>query len=186
VIHSLTKTFGLKKDDNPRYNLFADSEYYHQLLSHVAVYCGVGLLFLFVGLVNIFVPFPIVGSVWWMYLVAILSFVGGGVGLATVWLYETNDRRFYRLMKLFFGIMFVIEVWIFIIASPSFSLSYSIYWFMFGIFFSMTALSIVADKPKPDSWWERLPFMINWRKPKNDFSRYFKVVKDRIYDRIYG
>jgi hypothetical protein len=181
VIHSLTKTFGLRKDDNPRYNLFADSEYYHQLLSHVAVYCGAGLLFLLVGLVNIFIPFPIVGPLWWMYCIALFGFVGGGLGLAAIWMYETPDRRFYRLMKLFAGIMFVVEVWIFIIASPSFTLSYSVFWFMFSCYFSLAVLSLVADRPRPDSWWERLPFMINWRKPRNDFSRYIKTVKGMLY-----
>ncbi|MCA9370211.1 hypothetical protein KC686_03570, partial [Candidatus Woesebacteria bacterium] len=41
VMHSLTKTFNVRMKDDPLYNIFHHSEYFHLWLTHLAMFGGV-------------------------------------------------------------------------------------------------------------------------------------------------
>jgi hypothetical protein len=56
VIHSLTKSFQIKKEKDPLFDVFNRSEYFHLWLSHIVTYSGILLIMLSLALLNLFSP----------------------------------------------------------------------------------------------------------------------------------
>jgi hypothetical protein len=180
VIHSLTKTFNLHREVNPMYDLYEHSEYFHQLFSHFAIYVGSLLLCLALAAVNIWIPLSVSGPKSHFYGLIASGLAAGLIGFVGVWSYDTHDRRFYQIMKVAFGVMFVVLVWLYLIANPEFDARYGVYWFVFAMSFMTTLLSLFGEKADDNRWWDRLPFVINWRQP----VRYFNFVTSWLRGRL--
>lgn len=168
VIHSLTKTFHLNWTTDPLYDVFAHSEYYHQLLSHVVIYLGVMVLITLLSTLNIIFPLldvpPLRSYVYGVFAIGSLC---GMAGFAGIWQYETEASHFMRIMKLAIGGFFLWHVAAYFWLTPAVSLQYSIYWWSLAIFATMVFLSLFAEEPETESKWLKIfPFAINWSKPK--------------------
>ncbi len=159
VMHSVTKTFNLKMSQDPLYDLFHHSEYIHLWLTHLVMFIGtMGFLTSF-ALFNIAVPLSFVLNKEAFYALC-ASAIGGG--LFTFLSVLTSDPRqenanFMRIMKLAFGIYFMIHVAIFFIFDPSFSAEYAIYWWSLFLFATTVTCSLfVYRSPRARSFMQRL------------------------------
>ncbi len=167
VIHSLTKTFSLKRTSDPLYDMFSHSEFFHFSFSHLAIYLGVMLFAVIISLLNVWIPLDIhyPKSIFYSLLGAgVLTGIGG---FWSCWLYKSPSFNFMRIMKLSFGLIFLLLLVVYFIGDLAFSIRYGMYWFIFNAFLVATLLSLFAEKPeKPTGVLQRLPFHLNITKPK--------------------
>ncbi len=142
VIHSLTKSFEIKKSKDPLYDLFEHSEYFHMWLSHAVTYSGGIILLLFLASINIFYPLPISGSIFQFLVLLTLSVPVGFAIYMVMVMYQGTKGRFMQLMKLMVGAATVVYVCEYFFLTPSFSIEYSVYWF--SLFASVITSGCVA------------------------------------------
>lgn len=159
VMHSLTKTFRLKSEQNPRYDLFEHSEYIHLWLSHIVIVIGLMTLFFMLSVANVFFP------VQWVLQEAlfILLIVGGVVtGVVTYVGIALTDpkqegRRYMRLMKLAIGCFFLLMMAVYFVWSPPFNSFHGMYWFMFFLFTALFICALLTFRSSTvSSWFARL------------------------------
>jgi len=141
VIHSLTKTFSLRLERDPFYDIFAQSEYFHEFLSHVGMYSLSLIAVAFVGLLSI--PFPLSIPVdkklmWGLVVIALCMGLLAYFGLFGLTDKGVNYDIYKRLVKLTYGLCFVILAAASFFFSVSFSESYTVFWTVFFFFFSLT------------------------------------------------
>lgn len=169
VMHSLTKTFRLKTEKDPLYDLFQDSEYIHLWLTHVVTSIGTMLLLLILALVNLYFPMTFVMSKLAFYLVCSGGVVMGSVGFVGLWLTDPRQdgKRYMRLMRLAIGLSFIILASAYFLMDPNFNGSYALYWFILFVFTTMLVWSFFtyrslrvkglfarfADKHKDTAHW---------------------------------
>jgi hypothetical protein len=173
VIHSLTKTFSLKRTSDPLYDMFAHSEYFHFSFSHLAIYIGAMLVATMVSLLNVWIPFDIFYPKTVFYGLLSTGVLVGVGGFWSCWVYKSPSFNFMRIMKLCFGLIFLAHLIIYFIYDLSFSMKYGMYWLVFNAFLSATFLSLFAEKPeKPSGFLQSLPFHLNIAKPKHLLGRF--------------
>lgn len=143
VMHSLTKTFRLNTEKDPLYDLFHHSEYIHLWLTHIATSLGVLVLLVVLGLVNVFFPLALTMSKTMFYLVCVGGSVMGNIGFVALWLTDPRQagRRYLRLMKVAIGVLFVVLTTVYFVVNPSFTASFSLFWFVFFAFSTMLVWS---------------------------------------------
>lgn len=147
VIHSLTKTFNLKKHKDPLYDFFEHSEYLHLWLSHIVIYVGASILVLVFGLINIFIPIEIDITRTVLHLVTVVGAMSGIVVFSSAWLSDPREKQkgnFMRLIKLVFGMSFSLLVLCYYVFDPSYSSEHSIFWWVFMLFAAATAVSFFS------------------------------------------
>ncbi|OGJ20327.1 MAG: hypothetical protein A3A82_03960 [Candidatus Pacebacteria bacterium RIFCSPLOWO2_01_FULL_47_12] len=132
VIHSLTTSFNRKMYKDPLYDLFEHSEYFHLWLSHLTMYIGYLLLFAALGIGNIFFPLEVALSKLQFYALLFLSTVLGTIQFIAVWLSNPGKENFMRIMKLSFGLFFMLHVGAYFLYSPAFTGRMSVFWVSFG------------------------------------------------------
>lgn len=147
VIHSLTKTFNLQTYSDPLYDIFHHSEYFHLWLTHLVMYGGLMTLITFFSIANIIFPIEIEMSKSAFYIIC-----GSGVfvGIASFMAILLSDpkqaRNFMRVMKLLFGLFFIVHMIIYFIANPSFKPEYALYWWSTFVFATMVAWALFARR----------------------------------------
>lgn len=142
AIHSLTKSFKMKKLKDPLYDIFHHSEYFHLWLSHLIIFGGGLALITVFSLVNSVTPFTIELSRVQFY-VLLASGVAAGVGsYIMVMLSDPLQGNFMRIMKLLFGASFLSFVVTYFAVEPSFSPTHVIYWMSFGMMTSLIVCSL--------------------------------------------
>lgn len=100
VIHSLTKSFQIKKSKDPLFDLFEHSEYFHLWLSHLIVYSGALLVMFFLGEPNLFLPISIISSKSALYLGIVIGVLCGIMFYWGVWINKIEKQKsFDRIMK---------------------------------------------------------------------------------------
>ncbi len=141
VMHSLTKTFRLKSEKDPLYDLFSHSEYIHLWLTHIVTSIGTILLLLILAIVNSFFPLAVTVSKWVFYLTCSGGVFIGSIGFVALLLTDPrqNGRRYMRLMKLAIGVAFALLAITYFVVDPAFNAGYSLYWF---IFFTISTMLI--------------------------------------------
>ncbi len=162
VIHSLTKSFELKRSREPLYDMFAHSEFFHQLFSHLAIYAGALLLVGALAFLNLLIPLSagLNVSIW---LIVLLGFIFGLLGSATIWNYESPDPMFLRVMKLIIACLFVFLSAMYFIFDPPFESSLLVYWMVTVLTSTLVFLALVAERPEKKKR-SLLPYNINWKK----------------------
>lgn len=181
VIHSLTKTFHLKRTKDPLYDMFEHSEFYHQELSHLAIYAGGMLLITLLSVVNLFVPLVIEHIKWQFYLILVSGTVTGALTFLGIWLFEATDPSFMRLMKLCFGFFFLVHVTLYFVLDPAFNAHYGFYWAIFMSFLTTVIISLFAERPeKKKGVLDRIPLQLNWRKS----YYYYLFIRKKITEMI--
>lgn len=139
AIHSVTKSFWLKKNQDPLYDVFRLSEYFHLWFTHIFIFVGSLILMIFLSISNLFIPLQVIGDKRLLFIVLFVGFIFGIGWFFGVWLSDPKQERknFLRLIKLCSAVFFIFQVALFFISDPSFSLKYLMYWFMLSTSFSI-------------------------------------------------
>lgn len=149
VIHSLTKSFELKRLRDPFYDIFQHSEFFHLITSHVVLYVVGILLVSIISTVNVFIPFNVSNAgIWIFYSALTLGFLGGVV--VHTWIMLTDDEfdvkypRFEMFVELVYAIFFIYHIVLYFYFRPDFNLSKGLFWFIFAALggFALSALLI--------------------------------------------
>lgn len=146
VIHSLTKSFELKRKFDPFYDLFQHSEYFHLWLSHLVIYGGILMLLAIISLLNISVPAHFAASRLMFGAILFSALVVGFSFFCSVFFYESPNPSFMKIMKLLFGCFFLIDVLGYFLFQPSFSMDYIFYWYTFTIFLTLIVCSFSSQR----------------------------------------
>ncbi len=172
AIHSLTKTFRLRRDHDPSFDLFHLSEYFHLWWTHIVMWLGAMLIITFVSVVNVLVPFKVeVTSKLQFYSILVVGLLSGIMFFITVWNSDAKQNNYMRLMKLLFALFFVIHVAIYFIIDPGFNVSYMGYWFSFAIFSSAVLAGSTFERyDRPKRFRERF-LHFNWGNNINIFDK---------------
>lgn len=143
VMHALTKSFRLKTEKDPLYDLFHDSEYIHLWLTHIVTSIGMMLLLVILALVNVYFPMTFTMSKLGFYLVCASGVFLGSIGFVGLWLTDPRQdgRRYMRLMRLAIGVCFIILATAYFVADPSFNYHYALFWFVLFVFSTMLVWS---------------------------------------------
>ncbi|NCO12187.1 MAG: hypothetical protein COZ34_00805 [Candidatus Pacebacteria bacterium CG_4_10_14_3_um_filter_34_15] len=131
AIHSLTKTFWIKRHHDPEFDIYHLSEYFHLWWTHIVVWGGVMILGTFLSVVNVLVPLEfVVASKLQFYSLFGLGFISGIMFFFVIWNSDPQQGNYMRLMKLFLAFSLLIHIIIYFIFEPSFNISNGVYWFM--------------------------------------------------------
>ncbi len=148
AVHSLTKTFWLRRREDPDLDIFHLSEYFHLWWSHIVMFGGAMVVTTLISSANLFSPFdvplefvefsmtPVVGA---GFLMGVLFFV-------LMVLSDPKQGGFMRLMRIGLGFFFALHVVYYFVIEPSFSLQFGGYWSIFSLFLAGVVCSILFDK----------------------------------------
>lgn len=172
VIHSLTKSFQLKRDKDPLYDLFEHSEYYHSWVSHTVVYVGGMILFFSLAALNAWIdlPWPIRDSVFH----GLLAIALGTAALIfkSFLISDFGDFRFVKLMNLLSAFFFVLCIVVYALTEPSFAGAKAMYWFQLTVFLGLSLLGLTHDSdPEPAPFHKRI---------LKNISRFWSSIVRRI------
>ena len=171
VIHSLTKTFDLRKQQDPLFDIYELSEYFHLDYSHLVMHLGVMALITTGAVFNIFFPLELMHVKSVFYSLMSLGVVVGISAFTAIWMYESPDPKFMRWMKLIYGAFFLMMVGAYFVFDPAFKMGYIVYWLIMSIFSSLVFLSLFAERYEEKKYlWQRLPFRLNPIKIKYVFK----------------
>lgn len=144
VIHSLTKTFEIKKKKDPLFDLFEHSEYFHLWLSHIVTYSGALILFLFLGIINIFFPMVFFVKSINLYAFVVVGIIFSMLFTFAVDIYKVEGKdKFARVIKLqtYLYTFFLLVIYLF--ERPKYLPQHSIFWFCAAFFVGCVLLSQV-------------------------------------------
>jgi hypothetical protein len=134
IIHSLTKSFQLKRVRDPFYDIFQHSEFFHMLTSHVPLYVGGVLLFSILSTINVFIPFTQVSSMIGLYVALVSGFLFGIIVYIAILLtdddFEIKYPRFEMFIELTYIFVFIYNVGLYFVFRPEFDLGHVMYWFL--------------------------------------------------------
>ncbi len=162
AIHSLTKTFWIKRHNNPKFDLYNLSEYFHLWWSHLAIWGGVMLLITFVGLVNVLVPLDFHLSKQAFLASQIINIIGGVLLFFGIWMSDTGMNNFMKLMKLFLMSFAILHIVIYFVVNPKYNATYIAYWFSLTVFVTATILGSFVEKYEKVSWFRSLFLHTGW------------------------
>jgi hypothetical protein len=150
VIHSLTKSFELKRNKDPLYDLFEHSEYYHLWVSHTVVFVGAMLLSTLISVANIWIDSTILLPKLGFYAVLATAPIISFAAFKAFVISDFGDFRFLKLMKLFVGIFFLVHGIIFITIEPAFNSTKIMYWYTTNVFGFLSLISFWhSSEPEP-------------------------------------
>ncbi len=166
VIHSLTKSFELKRYVDPLYDIFSHSEALHLWISHTALYVGAMSLFTVISLVNVVIPTPSGASKLFFYFALLFGLICGMFCYAGIWLSNfTSKDIFMNIMKLVIAISFVLHCLAYFLADPHFNANYMVYWTIFMCYFAMSVCALIFERSERASgWFERFHHKAGWKK----------------------
>lgn len=175
VIHSLTKSFELKRTKDPLYDLFEHSEYYHSWVTHITIFV-IGMIISFLlAILNAWLDLPWVLSQFQFYAVLVTAMLVAGIVFKAVLISDFGDFRFVKLMKLLAGIFFILHVAVGAIYDTPFSSEKAMYWYQFTVFLSLSTISLIHDQEPAD-----LPFLKRLRKKVGKLTNrlLFRITND--------
>ncbi len=147
VIHSLTKSFQIRKAKDPLFDIFEHAEYFHFWLSHIVVYSGGLLVMLILGGLNIFSPLLLLSSKTNLYFGIILGVIFSILYYTALRLYKTKEqKKFDKVMKLQLYAYTFLMLGAYIMFRPKFTPQYSVFWCTSFFFFFTSVLSQLVDK----------------------------------------
>lgn len=150
VIHSLTKSFELKRSRDPFYDIFQHSEFFHLLTSHAVVYIGSILLISILSIANVFFPLNVstnmpifVGALCVGFLFGVLINISL---LLTDDDFEEKYPRFEMFIELLFACFFILNVGIYFYLRPPFNMAHVMYWFVFIALAGFVLSSLLLER----------------------------------------
>jgi hypothetical protein len=146
IMHSLTKTFNLRRFRDPLYDIFTHSEYFHLWLTHLAMFFGMVTLVVFISAINIWMPFQMPLSKTYLGATFGLGSLFGLLLFAYAWLSNPEQGQFFRIVKLIFGLALVVHIVLYFWVDPPLNMSYALYWLCFMIFGTATFCSFLFER----------------------------------------
>lgn len=150
VIHSLTKSFELKRSHDPLYDLFQHSEFFHMLTSHVALYVGIMFLFTIISTVNVFISLGFSNNPMLFYASLISGLLVGFILYVGVLLtdddFEIKHPRFEMFIELVYASLFIFHIILYFYFRPEFNLTRVAYWFMLMVLAGFIFSSYVLER----------------------------------------
>lgn len=150
VIHSLTKSFELKRLRDPFYDIFQHSEFFHLITSHVILYVGAVILITIISTVNVFIPLSVANNMAVFYISLLLGFIVGVIVYTGLLLtddeFDIRYPRFEMFVELLFIVFFIYNIGLYFYFRPSFDLAYVMYWFVFMILGGFITGSLILDR----------------------------------------
>jgi len=138
VIHSLTKTFKLKVEKDPLFNIFERSEYFHLWLTHVVTFSAGLFIMLLIGMINIFLPFSLASSKQNLFTSVVIGVVLGFIFYIGMRFYKDKEaKKFKRLIKFELYICAFFLLLTYIVIRPKYSPEHLLFWC--SVFFFITA-----------------------------------------------
>lgn len=148
VIHSLTASFKHKLLRDPLYDIFMHSEFFHLWLSHIMMFGGVMLALTLLGVANLFFTLDVEVPRHLFYILGGMGLLSGSGSFIVVWNSDPKQEgaNFMRLMKLLFGVFFILHCALYFIFTPSFSAKNGVFWWSFANFIALVACSLFTYK----------------------------------------
>lgn len=147
AMHSLTKTFKIKRQFDPDFDLYHLSEYFHLWWTHIVIWGGLMLLGTFVSISNVLVPLEVVvTNKTQFYGLLVVGTVFGFVTFLALWISDALQGNFMRLMKLFLAFFVLIHIVVYFVLDPVFNMSMAGYWFMLFNFVSATIIASFFER----------------------------------------
>ncbi|GIK84276.1 MAG: hypothetical protein BroJett025_08980 [Patescibacteria group bacterium] len=139
AMHTLTKTFWLKRHHDPEFDIYHLSEYFHLWWTHIVIWGGAMLLATFVSISNVLIPFQIVAATkLQFYSLLTIGLILGPLTFFAIWMSDAKQGNFMRLMKLILAVFLLVHVLVYFVLDPVFNMTNAGYWFVFANFFSAT------------------------------------------------
>lgn len=148
VIHSLTKSFNLKRTVDPLHDIFEHSEFFHLWLTHLIMYVGGMIILSILATVNIWFPLVVDINQTGFYFLYMTGFISGFLMFMIVWLSDPKQEKanFMRVMKLSFGFFFLVHVVLYFVFNPPFSPDLGLYWWSLNAFTALVICSLFSYK----------------------------------------
>jgi hypothetical protein len=147
AIHSLTKTFKLKRQFDPLFDIFHLSEYFHLWWTHIVIWGGAMLLATFVSISNVLIPFEVINaSKTQFYSLLFVGFLSGLLTFFALWMSDAKQGNFMRMMKLFLAFFIMIHILIYFVFEPAFNMTNAGYWFVFFNLFSAVSCASYFER----------------------------------------
>lgn len=147
VMHSLTKTFAIKKKKDPLFDIFEHTEYFHKSLTHLATYSGMILIFFLLGCLNVFSPLLVPDKPTDLY---VGIFAGLLLGLIFYIINriskDENHARFSRIMNLEIYFYTFALIVVYTVFRPRYSSQYAMYWSTTSFFMFSTVSSQIMKR----------------------------------------
>lgn len=181
AIHSLTKTFWIKRHHNPEFDIYHLSEYFHLWWSHIIIWGGGMVLGTFMSIVNVLVPFDlVVVSKFQFYAVNVVGFLFGLMMFVAIWLSDPGQGNFMRLMKLLLAFFLIIHVLIYFVYDPVFNMSNGVYWFILSSFIASVFAGSTFERNEKTSRIKEFLAHVGWGDNKNiDIFKTFKTKRKK-------
>lgn len=161
-IHSLTKTFWIKRHHNPQFDLYHLSEYFHLWWSHIVIWGGVMFLISFVSLANVFAPLELYLAKNLFIGVQIFGTISGLFLFMLIWMSDPGQGNFMRLMKLLLVFASVVHIVFYFVFNPQFNSRFIIYWFALSTFISAAGIGSVFERYERLSWFRNILLHSGW------------------------
>lgn len=162
AIHSLTKTFWIKRHHDPKFDIYHLSEYFHLWWSHLLMWGGGMLLISFVSFANIFAPLNFEVSKNVFIFIQLLGSISGLVLFMALWMSDPGQGNFMRLMKLLLVFFSVVHILFYFIFDPEFNSHYMTYWFSLATFISATTISSIFERYERLNWFRKMMLHSGW------------------------
>ncbi len=152
VIHSLTKSFELKRLRDPFYDIFQHSEFFHLLTSHVVLYVGGLLLATILSTVNVFIPLGVSSNAPVFYGALFLGLLSGIT--INIWILLTDDEfdvmypKFEMFIELVFALIFIFDIALYFYFRPEFNVTRGMYWFVLMLVGGFVLGSLLIERSK--------------------------------------
>lgn len=150
IIHSLTKSFSLKRSRDPFYDLFQTSEFFHMITSHVAFYVGGAILFTILAVINVFIPLTTTNNTTGFYASLILGILFGLIIFVALLLtdddFERKYPRFEMFIELLLASLFILDVILYFYFRPAFNLGRIMYWANFMALGGFIVSSLLIER----------------------------------------
>lgn len=161
-IHSLTKTFWIKRHHNPEFDIYHLSEYFHLWWSHIIIWGGAMLLISFVALTNVFAPLEIDISKGLFFFFQIMGVISGLLFFLAIWMSDPGQGNFMRLMKLLLVLFATVHIAFYFLFEPRFSAQFVLYWVSLSLFVSAASIGGLFEKHEKLSWFRKIMLHSGW------------------------
>lgn len=162
AMHSLTKTFWLRRHHDPEFDIYHLSEYFHLHWTHIVIWTGGVGLVSFVSFINVFVPFQLDHTTVPFYSSLV---VGAVTGLATfmgIWGSDPGQGSFMKIMKIVLMLAFFGHVVTYFVFEPQFRMQYAAFWFSLFCFLFASIASFFFDKSPQAKKFRSLWLHVGW------------------------
>lgn len=149
VIHSLTKTFNIKKNTDPLFDIFEHSEYFHLWLSHIVTYSSALLIMLFLGIINMVFPLDTFGHTLTPTIGLLIGIILSLLFYVAMKNYKVKEqKKFDRVIKFQVYIYTIIILMSYIVVRPLYSTSHLLFWMSLMFYLSTSVLTQVIIRKR--------------------------------------